>query len=151
MQELAKGGTHAAHRPEEPRHRLFAATARFRQQHAGLLRDVHKDRAGLEGCPWAAHAVVVDDSRYLSIRRDCEKPRRVLLARTEVYEVDRVGDAHLLEHYRRLRPVGRGPSEQLNHRAAFLVLSSRDCELVLPVANQRAAKRRAFTPAAAVA
>ena len=34
----------------------------------------------LENCPWAAHAVVVDNRRYLSIGRDCEKLRRVLLA-----------------------------------------------------------------------
>ena len=74
---------------------------------------------------WAADAVVVDDRWDLSIRRDCKKLRRVLLARTEVYAVDRIRDAHLFEHYRRLRPVRRGPSEQLNHCEAFLVLSSR--------------------------
>jgi hypothetical protein len=79
-QELAEGGPYPAHRPEEPAHRLLAAAARCRQQHAGLLREVHKDRTRVEHCPWAAHAVVVDDRRHLSIRRDGAKLRRVLLA-----------------------------------------------------------------------
>ena len=39
--------------------------------------------------------------------------------------MDRVWGAHLLEHYRRLRSVGRRPGEQLNHRDAFLLLTCR--------------------------
>ena len=54
--------------------------------------------------------------------------------------MDRVGSAHLLEHYRRLRPVGRRPSEQLNHRDAFLVLS---CRIAGAVASGGGAARRA--------
>src|SRR4030095_13945802 len=97
----------SAHWPVEPLQALPATSQIARQQPAGLLREVLKDRAGLEQRDrrTAGGGLVIDDRRDPVVRRDREKRRRELLAFADVDGLDRVRESRLLEEDRDLVPV----------------------------------------------
>lgn len=122
--------------PLRPIHRLFAAAAQFRQQHAGLLRAVHKDRARSKtvlGPPMSLWSTIAGIFPLGETARKCGA----------CCSPEPIGDAHLVEHYRRLRPVRRRPSEQLNHRDTFLVLPCRIADVDASMIPHFAATPRA--------
>src|SRR5690606_12455201 len=92
---LAHHRAHPYHLEHEPLADHRAALAIRRHQLAGLLREVHQDRAGLEDDE--AVLVMIDNRRDAAVRVELEIPRLLLLLLLERDRADAVLEPELLE------------------------------------------------------
>jgi hypothetical protein len=96
----------------------FGAVAQIgRHELAGLLGEVHQDRARLENRDRLAAAlrILVDDGRNAVVGRDGEKLRLELLALADVDRDNAVGKPGLLQEHRDLVAVRRRPVVKIDH------------------------------------
>ncbi len=137
---LAEHRPEAAHLPEQPLQRVDALARLLREEPAGLLGEVHQDRARFEdGDVPAVGAVVIDDRRNLVVGADLQERGLELLAPVDVDPDGRVVEAGLLEHDVDLLAVGRGFGVEIDHERA-----PRSVELLTAAIRRRASRFRLF-------
>ena len=118
---LAEHGPDSAHLKHQPLNHQIALPQVGRPELAGLLRQIHQDRARLEKRErLTAGTFGVDDRRNFVVRIDRQILRLELVVLTEIDRIYFIRHADLFEHNRNFFTVGRAPSVEFNHR---LILS----------------------------
>ncbi len=113
---LADHRADAAHLPHQPFHRLPVRRRLLGPELAGLLGEIHQDRARLEQ---RSAVVAVDDGGDAVVGADLEEIGLELLVLGDVDRVRGVIQAALLQHDGDLAAVGRRPRVKIDHRGVL--------------------------------
>ena len=126
--------------------------SRFAAEAPGLAREILQDRAGFEHRNrLAVGPVGIDDRGHAIVRRDGEKGRLELLARADVDQCERVGQAALFEHDGDLPSVRRRPVVELDRFCGLVIAARVRSRGLADRRTPRTPRRRAKTAPAAPA
>ena len=116
MVHLSEHRPDAAHLEHQPLQRVVFQAVGFRQQLAGLARQINEYRARLHHrVRLAVGAVGIDQRRNLAVGTDGDELGCELVVLADIDRVGTIRQPGFFEHDGNLAPVGRGPGIKIEH------------------------------------